>query len=284
MTWAALAATFAGLDPATVAALLAVAGVAGFLDSIAGGGGLLTLPALLMAGLPPAAALGVNKLQGSFGSGSATFAFARAGRIEWAAASPMALASCAGAMAGAALVAVLPANTLYAVMPILLLATALYMGLSPRVGDEDRHRRLAPATFAATAALGIGFYDGLFGPGAGSFYMLAFVTLLGFGVVRATAHSKLLNFGSNIGSLAVFAVTQPIAWGLGLAMGCCALAGAQAGSHLAMRKGARLVRPLVVAVSCAMALRLLLDPGNPYAHRLTDAASTIFRMIVPATN
>lgn len=264
-----------GLDGGTFAALAGIALVAGFIDSIAGGGGLLTVPALLVAGFDPVAAVAVNKLQGSFGSGSAALAFARARMIAWREALPMAAASFAGSIAGALVVGLLPTHILAVVMPLMLVGMALYFGLSRKIGDDDSRRRIGPAAFTATVALGVGFYDGVFGPGAGSLYMLGFVTLLGFGARRATAHSKLLNFGSNIGGLACFVAVHGVAWPLGLAMGACALVGAQAGSHLALRQGARLIRPMLVAVSCAMALKLLADPANP-VHR---AAA---RLLVPA--
>lgn len=245
-------------------AFLAVAGlVAGFVDSIAGGGGLVTVPALLVAGLDPVTAVATNKLQGSFGSASATYAFARAGKIVWREALPMAAVALVGSVAGALTVKLLPVALLAGVMPLVLIGVALYFALSPKVRDADARQRITPLAFAASVAVGVGFYDGVFGPGAGSFYMLGFVTLLGFGVVRATAHTKLLNFASNIGALAFFAIVGGIVWPIGLVMGLCQFVGAQIGARLAMRHGARLIRPLIVVVCCAMAVRLLLNPANP---------------------
>jgi uncharacterized protein len=109
----------------------------------------------------------------------------------------------------------------------------------------------------------IGFYDGIFGPGTGSFFMLSLVTLLGLGIVQATAQTKLLNFTSNIASLLVFAFSGKIVWMVGLTMGAAQFAGAQLGSHIAMKQGAKIIRPLLVLVCCAMAVKLLLDPANP---------------------
>ncbi len=250
-------------DPGLLAVLAGVALVAGFVDAIAGGGGLLTVPALLVAGLDPVAAVATNKLQGTMGTASATLAFARAGLVAWRQAVPMAAAAFAGSVGGALTVKLVPTAILAAAMPVLLIAMAVYFALSPKVSDADAKRRIAPAVFAATVALGVGFYDGLFGPGAGSFYMLGFVTLLGFGVRRATAQTKFLNFASNLGSLLFFIATGAVVWSVGLAMAAGSLAGAQLGSRMAIRHGARLIRPLLVAVCCAMALRLLTDPANP---------------------
>ena len=196
-----------------VAVLAAVAVVAGMLDAIAGGGGLITVPALLLAGLDPVVAVATNKLQGVFGTASATFAFARAGKIDLPSAWPMAVLAAIGAMAGAVAVRILPGAWLAGLVPLLLIGMALYFGLSPRMTDADARRRMAPALFAATVVPLVGFYDGFFGPGAGSFYMMGFVTLLGLGVVRATGQTKLLNLASNGGSLALFVAGDPcLAW------------------------------------------------------------------------
>ncbi len=246
-----------------VAALAVVALCAGFFDAIAGGGGLLTVPALLLAGFDPATAIATNKLQGSFGTLSATAAFARAGRIDWRAAAPMATAAALGSVAGAAAVRWLPVGLFAAIVPILLIGVALYFWLGPRMSEDDARRRMTSGLFAGTLAPVIGFYDGVFGPGAGSFYMVGLVTLLGYGLVRATAHTKLLNASSNVASLLFFVWAGLVVWPVGLAMGACATVGAQLGSRLAMRKGARLIRPLLIAVCCATAARLLWDPANP---------------------
>lgn len=244
-------------------ALAAVALCAGVIDAIAGGGGLLTVPAMLLAGFDPATAIATNKLQGSFGTVSATVAFARAGRIEWRSAWPMAAAAGIGAVIGAAVVRLLPPDLFAAVVPVLLVATAMYFWLGPRIGDADARQRWAPGLFAGTLAPLIGFYDGVFGPGAGSFYMVGLVTLLGFGLVRATAHTKLMNASSNLASLIFFMAAGLVVWPVGIAMGACAMIGAQLGSRLAMKNGARIIRPLLIAVCCLTAARLLLDPANP---------------------
>jgi len=244
--------------------LLAAAGfVAGLIDSIAGGGGLITVPALLLAGLGPVEALGTNKLQALFGSGSASFAYARAGHVDLRRLIPAALLALAGSAAGAALASVTPGNMLEALLPLLLIAVAVYFAVKPSLGDIDRAERLRPAIFLAIVPPAIGFYDGLFGPGTGSFFMLAFVGLAGYGLLKATAHTKLLNFGSNVGAFLVFAAVGAVAWKIGLIMGVAQFLGARIGAALAMRVGARLIKPLLVVVSVALAIRLLLDPENP---------------------
>lgn len=237
--------------------LLAAAFAAGFVDAIAGGGGLITLPVLMLAGLSPAQALATNKVQGAFGAATAAASYAASGlvdlRSQWR---PALLAGLAGA-AGAVLISNIPTEGLRIVLPVILIGIAIFFALKPGLNDLDRTQRLTPALFALTAVPLIGFYDGLVGPGAGSFYMIAFVTLAGYGVLKATAHTKLLNFASNIGGLAAFALVGQPMWLLGLAMGAVQILGAVLGSRLAARIGARLIKPLLVVTSTALALRLI---------------------------
>jgi len=257
-----------GID--MIAALAAISFFAGFVDSIAGGGGLLTVPALMIAGLGPAEAIATNKVQGAFAAASATYTFSRRELIEWRRAWGFTGIAFASGIAGALCVRFLPAAALQTLIPALLIAIAAYFALSRKLSDEDAHARLTSTAFGLTAPVAVGFYDGIFGPGAGSFYMLAFVTLLGYGVLRATAHTKLLNLASNLGSLFLYAATGAVIWPLGLAMAGASFLGAQVGSRLAMRLGVRLIRPLLVLVSAAMALRLLLDPANPWRRMVAD--------------
>ncbi|MCO5065562.1 MAG: TSUP family transporter [Rhizobiaceae bacterium] len=246
------------------ALLLGIAAfVAGFIDSIAGGGGLISVPALLLAGLSPVEALGTNKWQSLWGSGSATLAYASKGHVDLRAQLPFAALSAVGAAAGAFLATRIPGDWMQAFLPILLIAIALYFAFKPNMGDVDRHRRISPALFGATIVPAIGFYDGIFGPGTGSFFMLCFVSLMGFGLLKATAHTKLLNFASNIGSFAVFVYAGAIAWKVGLVMGAAQFLGARLGATVAMRVGSRLIKPMLVTACVALAVRLLIDPANP---------------------
>ncbi len=242
--------------------LILAAFVAGFVDAIAGGGGLITVPLLLLAGASPLEALATNKLQGSFGSGAAVLAYARAGhvrpRAQLGAAAVAAMASAGGALVAHAV----PADVLRLIMPVVLVGVALFFAFKPGLTDELRSERMRPAVLTFTAVPLVGCYDGFFGPGAGSFYMLAFVMLAGFGVLKATAHTKMLNFASNLGGLVVFASTGAIWWGVGLGMAVGQAAGAALGAKLAMRVGARLIKPLLVIVSTALALRLIWQAMN----------------------
>lgn len=261
-----------GIDPGLIAILFAVSVAAGGVDAIAGGGGLLTLPALLLAGLDPVSAIATNKLQGSAGAVSSTLAFARRGLIHWPDAWRIALGAGLAAIGGALCVSLLPRPVLDAAVPMLLVGIALYFAFGKRMSNETAAARVTPGFFALTWAPAVGFYDGVFGPGAGAFYMIGFVTLLGLGVVRATGHTKLANAASNLGSLALFAASGHVVWPIGLAMAVGAFLGAQVGSRLAIRLGARLIRPLLVTIACLMALRLLSDPANP----LRQAVAGVF--------
>lgn len=245
------------LAPEIVLALVAAAFIAGFIDSIAGGGGLIVVPALLLAGLPPVEALGTNKLQSLFGSGSATIAYASKGHVDLRRQLPSALLAFVGAVAGAALATVLPGEWLRLALPPMLIAIALYFAFKPNMDDVDRTQRITPFVFGLTVVPLIGFYDGVFGPGTGSFFMLCFVALAGYGVLKATAHTKLLNFASNVGGFALFATVGVVHWQIGLVMGVAQFAGARLGAGLAMKKGAGLIKPLLVVTCVVLAARLL---------------------------
>ena len=247
----------------TLVLLAAVAFVAGVIDSIAGGGGMLTIPALLLAGVPPVEALGTNKLQGLFGSGSATLAYASKGHIDLKSQYPSAFVAFAGSVVGAVIATILPGDLLRIVLPFFLIAIALYFALKPNLDDIDRARRIGPFAMGFVVVPLIGFYDGLFGPGTGSFLMLAFVALAGYGVLKATAHTKLLNFGSNVGGFLAFWVAGAVIWKVGLAMGVAQFLGARLGAAIAMRVGSRIIKPLLVVTSCLLAIRLLADETNP---------------------
>jgi uncharacterized membrane protein YfcA len=245
----------------TLLLLLLAALAAGFIDAIAGGGGLITVPALLLAGLGPVEALGTNKLQALFGSGTASFAYARRDLVDPRRQVVPFVLALVGSGVGAVVASVAPVTLLERLLPVLLIAIAIYFAFRRTLHDTDRAERMRPALFQATIPTAIGFYDGLFGPGTGSFLMLAYVGLAGFGVLKATAHTKLVNFASNVGAFLVFAVIGAVIWPLGLAMGVMQLVGARLGAALAMRHGAWLIKPLLIVVCIALAIRLLLQAG-----------------------
>jgi len=240
----------------TYALLTGVAFTAAIIDAIAGGGGLLVVPAMLSAGIPPIVTLATNKLQSSFSSGTACFNFTRKGMIDWKRYWPVVIVVLFLSGVGAWVVQSLKADVLKLVVPLLLVAVAGYVLLSPRMHDEDAHQRLSVPGYAPVAG-GIGFYDGFFGPGTGSFFATTLVGLRGMGLTRATAHTKAFNFASNLGSLVIFALGGHIIYTLGLCMAIGSTLGAYVGSHMAMRFGARVIRPLLVTISLCLTAKLL---------------------------
>lgn len=244
------------LDTALILFLLAL--LAGLVDSIAGGGGLISVPTLLWVGLPPVSVLATNKAQAVFGSFTATLNFIHKGAIDLRRAVLSVICTFTGAATGAMLVQHLGGDRLARVIPLLLIAFALYFMFSPRVSDLDSRCRVGEGAFAFTVGTCVGFYDGFFGPGTGTFFAMGFVALLGYNLRRATAHSKLLNFTSNLAALLFFLPGGHVIWSIGLVMGAGQLAGAWIGSHLVLRHGTRLVRPVLVIASLAVSLKLLL--------------------------
>lgn len=256
------------VEPQVIVLLMLVAGIAGFVDAIAGGGGLITLPSLLLAGLNPLEALATNKVQGVFGSAASSHAFYGAGHLQLRPLiAPIAMALAGGAL-GASAVRGLDITWLRAVIPILLIAVSIYfaIGIRPHASSDGP----VPLPVFTAAILGgiIGFYDGFFGPGAGSFFMLGLAGVAGLPLLQATANTKALNFASNAGSLLVFAFSGHVLYPVGLAMGAGQIVGARLGARTAIRKGAWIIRPFVIAVALAIALRLLIDPANPIGQML----------------
>lgn len=238
--------------------LLFVTGlIAGFVDSIAGGGGLIALPVLLNLGIDPRLALGTNKLQATFGSGSATVHYARAGAVKISECRRGCLFAFIGAATGSLLVQQLDPNLLKRCIPIFLILVAVYIWLRPQLGEKDIHPRMSQARFDVLFGFGIGFYDGFLGPGSGTFFTMAFMLWLGFNLTKATASTKVLNFATNIASLVVFFVFGKIWFVAGIVMGIGQLLGARAGSKMVMRHGTKFIRPIFLSVVILITLRMI---------------------------
>lgn len=247
------------LDAAVLAALGASGLLAGFVDAIAGGGGLITVPALLAAGLSPVQALGTNKLQSAVGTTMATATYWHGGFLDVRAMVPAIATSYAGSMAGAYVVQHVDVGVLEHMVPIALILVAAYFLFAPRLSDADRAARLDLVLLPVMGAI-VGFYDGVLGPGTGSFFTMGFVVLFGFGVTRAAGHTKLLNLASNLAALTLFIPTGNVVWPAALVMAAAQIAGGYLGARTGIRFGARLIRPLVVVVSVALALKVLVFP------------------------
>ena len=231
--------------------------VAGFVDSIAGGGGLIALPALLSCGLDPRHALGTNKFQASFGSGSAAWHYAHAGAVDLKDCRRSFALSVLGAALGTLVVQQLDPTLLRRAIPVLLIVVAIYVLLRPELGSEDRQPRMKRGSFDLLFVFGIAFYDGFFGPGAGTFWTMALVLVQGRNFVSATGTTKVLNAASNVASLAVFAVARQFVLPAVVVMAAGQLVGARVGARLVVRRGARFVQPLFLGMACVVILRLL---------------------------
>lgn len=238
--------------------LLAATGfVAATIDAIAGGGGLLTIPVLMSVGIPPHFVLGTNKFQSSCGTFIATLRYARHGLIDWKQIWPAAAGAFAGGVAGTLTVQQIDPDILKPVVPFLLMAMAVYFLLSKRLTDKDSHGRMGVFGFALSFAPVIGFYDGFFGPGTGSFFSAAIIAFLGYGAQRAAANTRLLNLMSNWAALLTFLWAGQIYWEAALIMAGTAIVGGATGARLGLKHGGKLIKPVLVTVSIALSLKLL---------------------------
>ena len=241
-------------------ALLFLTGLtAGFVDTLAGGGGLLTLPVLLNLCPNPVIALGTNKLQSTFGSTSATFHFARAGALSFKEVRRAWLLAFLGSLAGTFLVQQPDPAFLKRIVPLLLLAVAIYVWFRPQLGEKDIHPRISRIKFDFIFAFGIGVYDGFLGPGTGTFLALAFTLGLGFNLAKATANTKALNWASNLASLILFLFAQKVWFVAGLIMGAGQWLGARAGSRMVITRGTKFIRPVFLTMVVLITLRTIYD-------------------------
>jgi uncharacterized membrane protein YfcA len=243
-------------DPGLLAALLAVAFIAGFIDAIAGGGGLLTIPALMTAGLPPHLVLGTNKLCATFGSATASVAFYRRKLFrpsEWRVAL---LATLIGALLGASIAYRLPASWLNQMLPVVVFGCGLYLLLSGTPAARAQPAVMPNTLRQAPQGLALGFYDGIAGPGTGAFWTVSTLLLYPLDLLRASGVARSMNFVSNAAALSIFIIHGQVAWALGIGMGLALMLGAYIGARTAIRGGAAFIRPVFILVVLALSARL----------------------------
>lgn len=243
-------------DPITLLLLVGVAFTAGFIDAIAGGGGLLTIPALLTAGLPPHLVLGTNKLCATFGSATASYTFYRRKLFapkEWRNAL---LATALGALFGAVLAHWLPADWLNKMLPVIVFICAIYLLFSQPKPTEECSQATIPRGRQWPQGLCLGFYDGVAGPGTGAFWTVSSLLLYPLDLLRASGVARSMNFVSNAVALGVFMVSGQVAWLLGIGMGLALMAGAYLGAHTAIKGGNRFIRPMFILVVLGLTVRL----------------------------
>ncbi len=243
-------------DPTTLLILAIVAFVAGFIDAIAGGGGLLTTPALLTAGLPPHLVLGTNKLSSTFGSATASVTFIRRKLFhpkEWW---PAIVFTLVGSLLGAVAAHYMPSEWLNKMLPVIVFACGLYLlfGGTPK-GPVDSHAVIKQKR-QIPQGLALGFYDGVAGPGTGAFWTVTSMLMYPIDLVRASGVARTMNFVSNAAALAVFIINGSVDWVIGLSMGVCLMVGAFFGARSAISGGAKFIRPVFITVVLGLTVRL----------------------------
>jgi uncharacterized protein len=244
-----------GLESGPGLQLVVVLGCAffgGLIDAMVGGGGLVQLPALFSAypQVPPATLLGTSKLAGLLGTASAAAHYARSVKIPWTLLLPGALLASAASLGGAATVSFVPPDLFRPLVPLMLLAVLAYTLARRDFGQTHAPIRLAGGRLALAVALlvAIGFYDGFFGPGTGSFLMFLFIRLFGFDFINASASARVVNVATNLTALAAFGVQGHLLVAVGLAMAVANVGGAQLGTRMALRGGSALIRPIFIVV------------------------------------
>ncbi len=225
---------------------------AGFVDSVAGGGGIITLPALISVGLPPQLALGTNKLQSSFGSFSSSMNYIRKGAVKIRETVLGVICTLVGASIGAWAVQQIDASFLNKLIPFLLTAILFYILFTPKLGSSEKEAKISSSLFFLIFGLTLGFYDGFFGPGTGSFWTVLIMVLLGSDMVKATAITKTMNFTSNVVSLIVFSIGGCIVLQVGLVMAAGQIIGAMLGSGMVVKKGTGFIKPIFLTVVAIM--------------------------------
>jgi uncharacterized membrane protein YfcA len=248
-----------GLTPTTLALVLVAALAAGWIDAVVGGGGLLQLPALLLVpGIGAVQALATNKLGSIFGTTTSAVTYYRRARPDLRTAVPMALVALAGSFAGASIASLLPVSVFKPVIVVALIGIATFTLLRPTLGEVTALRHAGRTHHGVAGAVGavIGFYDGLIGPGTGSFLVFAMVSLLGYDFLAASAKAKIVNVATNVGALLFFAPHGAVFWGLGLLLGAANMVGGYLGSRAATARGSRFIRVAFLVVVTALIARV----------------------------
>lgn len=248
------------LDIHTLGFLIFFGFMAGFIDSIVGGGGLISLPALMWTGMPPVMAISTNKGAAVMGACASFYSFARSGKMNFWLVKRLFLLSLVGSGCGVMTVRLIPSDILRPLVVVLLIAVLIYSLVKKDWGRENHYHGISRRMLflSAGVAFVLGFYDGFFGPGTGTFLMFAFLTL-GFDFLSAAANAKALNLASNIAGMTLFAFLGMINFSYAIPMGIAMIVGAFCGSHMALAKGVGFVRPLFIIMTTVLIGKQLLD-------------------------
>ena len=248
------------MDPLAVLLMCLFSLLAGFIDAVVGGGGLIQLPAILilMPGVPFPTLLGTNKLASMFGTSMAVYRYTRHVAVDWSTVLPATIAAFAFAFLGSRAVSILNPAILRPLVLILLIAVAIYVFLVKELGliHAPKHGVHKARWLGILVGAVLGFYDGFFGPGTGSFLIFAFVGLFGFDFLSASASAKVVNLATNVASVIYFAATDQLLYGLGFAMAVCSVLGAMIGSHLVIARGSKFVRVFFLIIVTALIAKL----------------------------
>jgi uncharacterized protein len=253
---------------ATLAFLVAAAFLAGWVDAVVGGGGLIQLPALLIglpADTPPASILGTNKVSSVWGTATSSITYAIKLRPDWRTVLPLVVGSAAGAALGAQAARYLPKQYFTPIVLVALVVVGFYTWRRPELGLHSARKHDGRKHYVLTTAigLGVGAYDGILGPGTGSFFVILLVTVLGYGFLEASAKAKIANLFTNLAAIVVFATHGSVLWAIGLTMGAANLVGGFTGARMAIRGGNAFVRKVFLFVVGALALKLAWDIVSP---------------------
>lgn len=235
--------------------------LAAFIDSMAGGGGIISVPAFIMAGLPPHMVLGTNKFSATMGSFTSSISYFKSGNCNLKILKLLAPFTLIGSVLGVKTVLLIDESFLQPLVLVLILIIGVYTFFSKSIGEENNFQGLNKKNIplAIAFAFGLGFYDGFFGPGTGSFYIFALIKILKLDFLKASANSRVLNFVSNISALVIFALSGNISYAVGVPVCIAMIIGAKIGTKLAIKKGAKVIKPIFVTMSLCVALKMLIQ-------------------------
>jgi uncharacterized protein len=232
---------------------------AGLVDSIAGGGGIITLPVMLSLGFPPHIALGTNKFQASFGSFTASYYYIKKDVVILKECIAGIIFTLLGSAIGTWTVQQVSSDVLKYIIPFLLVGIIIYSFIKTNLGEIDRRARMNEMIFYFIAGLTFGFYDGFFGPGVGSFWAIAFVVGLGYNLKKATGYTKVMNFTSNVVSLVIFILGGYVIFTAGIVMAVGQIAGSKIGAELVIKRGAKFIRPIFITIVILTTMKIIYD-------------------------
>jgi uncharacterized membrane protein YfcA len=239
--------------------LFLIAFFAGLVDAIAGGGGIITLPVMLSLGFPPHIALGTNKFQASFGSFTTSYYYIKKDVVILKACIAGIIFTLIGSALGTWSVTQVSSDVLKYIIPFLLVGIIIYSFIKTNLGENDRQARIKDMVFYLIAGLTLGFYDGFFGPGVGSFWAIAFVAGLGYNLKKATGYTKVMNFTSNVVSLFIFVLDGYVIFTAGIVMAVGQIAGSKIGAELVIRKGSKFIRPIFITIVILTTVKIIFD-------------------------